>query len=911
MDFDIKQLKGDWSKWANEANEHKKGTKDDKINSAFEEAYVLNAAFNAGKTVEEVTEIFGAEFGQKYERKLTTDNGNISLKSDTAKDAEEHILSNYLAKSRAEFVKNPDWKAYAQSLKDDILSPDKHLTNRGFYTTLTKQIETVADAMSKFEYNSRDDIKDLYKKVKAELDLDKKDKFKDFKLEVLKQMVLTAEAHQKTKEKDLVEAKYDELRKTMSREEAVKTIQKSDEFKGSYFHDYWGQDSNERFSRDDTQRLHKGLIHEMEEGKVMAEARKEVNKAIEAQRRKSVDDPRSSREIEKDAKESMGDSLDKYAKKVFRGELSFKDKIAFERSNVKAKRKEIASDELAEHNKTVAYTEEDIKDELKNDIIFNGLLASGLITERDSLNEKNEKTYDISALSDKIRERIGAELVASKQKDDLYPYSEVENVVKDILVNSGVQNISTKEVKNLIELCGFEVEGKNWVKIFVNSVADTVIPTLSALAAVGLMDKQVYDKTHPVKVNVNNKVHAELDLNITGGEASINKFDLMKSLQASGFGKDNIKLTETANGFKLIIDKTDSKTHEGEPINFYEEFSKRAGETALKTALVSFALNFMSEAFADNQGEIPTTVTQFAHKSIEAYNAEIDADKKMTSAQKESLKQLAEAYLQRDEKGEVVLKDGEPVWDVENFKDCLDRMAGSSSMLNKHEHNIGINNELSRVNKELSKIIVKIAEEDKLKEQTEVITTVKNTPAPDEVLTVPHTWKHNESWQAVIATYYPEAFEEFKNNLKPLVDAFRDAQGISRRSGVPNGQTLHLDVITVNGKSYSPKADEDGARLKEFTSNKWFGWGSKFFSGDWKIPTDGVSKATSSERRITHDPTYTSTRKSDGATNTGKNERQTQEALRPELENGVKKNVKVTSSDGTSYEYKVWREKEK
>ena len=86
MDFDIKQLQGDWSKWATEANEHKKSIKDDKINSAFEEAYVLNAAFNAGKSVEEVAEIFGAEFGQKYQNKLKSDDGNISLKSDTAKE---------------------------------------------------------------------------------------------------------------------------------------------------------------------------------------------------------------------------------------------------------------------------------------------------------------------------------------------------------------------------------------------------------------------------------------------------------------------------------------------------------------------------------------------------------------------------------------------------------------------------------------------------------------------------------------------------------------------------------------------------------------------------------------------------------------------------------------------------------
>ena len=85
-DFEIKNLKGDWAKWATEADEHEKGQKDSKINSAFEENYILNAAFNAGRTVEEVSEIFGADFGQRYQDKLTTNNANIDRKSQTAED---------------------------------------------------------------------------------------------------------------------------------------------------------------------------------------------------------------------------------------------------------------------------------------------------------------------------------------------------------------------------------------------------------------------------------------------------------------------------------------------------------------------------------------------------------------------------------------------------------------------------------------------------------------------------------------------------------------------------------------------------------------------------------------------------------------------------------------------------------
>lgn len=120
-----------------------------------------------------------------------------------------------------------------------------------------------------------------------------------------------------------------------------------------------------------------------------------------------------------------------------------------------------------------------------------------------------------------------------------------------------------------------------------------------------------------------------------------------------------------------------------------------------------------------------------------------------------------------------------------------------------------------------------------------------------------------------------------------------------------------MDAITVNGKSYLPKADADGSRLKEFTSNKWFGWRSKFFSGDWKIPTDGVSKVTSNERRIVHNPTYTSTRKSDGKTSTGENELATQDSLIPSVQDGVETTVTVTKADGSQYKYKIKPEEKK
>ena len=676
------------------------------MNSAFEEAYVLNAAFDAGKSVEEVAEIFGAEFAKTYGDKLKSNNANISTKSDVAKDAEKDILERYLTPSKEDFVANPNWQDYSKALRNKILSPDNTLTNRGYYTTLLNQIDQVTDALSGIEYNSRDDVKDLYDKVKEKLDLDKKDKFKDFKLDVLKEMVELAEAHQKDKEKTLVLKEYNRLRKIdkKSRKEAIDTIQNSDEFKGSYFHDYWKKGFNE------------GLIHQIEDDKVRAEARKAVNNAIEAQRRQSVDTPRSSRQIEKDVRVDLkkDGELDKYTKSYLNGEMSLADRLVFERSSSKSLRKEIATDEKVEHRKTISYTANEIKDKLNNDLIFESLLQKGYITDRNQLNKENEPTYDLTVLSDKIRGRLGADLRANKQTSNLRPYSEVENVVKEILADSDLGKVSSSDAKKLIKLCGFEIEGKNWVKITANALLKTIPNGIGTAVGVGLgMTAQVYDKIHPLEVNVNNKVHAELNIKINGGDATIDKLSLMRSLVESGFKKENIQLIETEGGFKLIIDKLDSQSYNGEPLRFTEVMSKRLGETVLKTMMVNFALNFVQEAFADNQGEIPVATTQFQHKSIKGYCSFIDADRNMTKAQKESLKQLAEAYIQLDKNGHIVKdENGEPIWNVEDFKLCLDKIAGSESMLNKSEFYIGINAALRESNEKLAKMIIEAAKKD-------------------------------------------------------------------------------------------------------------------------------------------------------------------------------------------------------
>lgn len=826
MNIDIKKLTGEWLEWATNADEHKKGSKDEKINSAFEEEYIINAAIDAGKSTEEVTQIFGAEFGKKYELSLSLNTQEVNNKSDKAENMQNDILKRYLTNTRSLYIdNNMSWKNYVQVLKEKILSPDNTLENRGYYTTLIKQMETVADAMDKEKYNSRDDIKNLYKKVKEELNTDN-DKFKKFKIKILQQMIITAEEHQKAKETNLIQEEYKKLRKTKSREEAVESIQNDKRFEGSYFHDYMGKDMERKFKGKVFSKLYKGLIHKMEDGIVLDEARKEVFDAIDAQRKKNGG-LENSKEIEDAAKESMGKSLDKYAEKVFDGDLTFAQKLAFERSNVKAHRKAVASDNRANTIKQQDFSADEIKDVLKNDLIFNGLLASGKITLRETTKtiEKGKNkgevvaTYDISNLSDMIRDRVGTNLKASPNSKNMYAYSEVENIVKDIARESGITNVTTKDAKNLIKLCGFEVEGKNWVRIFINAAVGSVITGASTYTGAVTMAKQAYDVTHPVIANIKNNVHAKIDINITGGDGKINKLDLMKSLKDSGFNAENIELIQNGSSYTLIIDRTDLISKEGDPIHFFKEFSNRAGEVALRSMLISFALNLMKEAFADYKDKTPITPTQFKHTSITDYMAEIDLDKKLTPAQKESLKALAEAYIQRDKNGEAVMKDGEPVWDVEEYKKCLDRMAGNSSFLESDELYIGIQKEIKLQNEFVAKKIIEMANNDKksnkVKSETKteppVVDAIKQ-PDKEIAIQTNYDYGNKHTWKG-IASHYSDCL---KNGYK-LIDIIHRLKDINN---IPYNhplipEKLYLPEYLFEGKEFSRKRQLSEAEIKK------------------------------------------------------------------------------------------------
>ena len=786
--IDISKLTGDWKIWAQQADSESSDpttAKDGKINSAFEVARFKALAKQQGKTDEEINAIFGAEFSQPR-----TENAQVissTTPNKKVKEVMETAAITNLANTFSGAVVFADNEGMAWNDMVDIvakqadkLTQDKQLVDAGYYKSLIQPMREVANALSSKAFNSKNDIEKLYDEVKDSLKSNKKDQFKDFKLNVLKQFIVIAETFQKQKELTNVSQEYSKLRQTKSREDAMKSIKKNSKFDGSYYKD---------------------LIRQFEKTVVMDEARNDAWAAMDKQKGKS--DLTSYRKVRRAAKEELGDNNDKYTRKAFRGELSTADRLKFEKSATKAKGQSIGIENRVAVQTAKEYTFEDLADTVKNDTNIQSLLQGGLITKNDN------GTYDIKPLAAKIKDRIGADLVANKQKKDYYPYSEVANIVNQIAADTGAK-LSDKEVKKLIKLCGFKIEGKNWVKIALDSTVDTFVPVLGMGAGVALSSPQLighgvkdvalpYTATVNLETLINQNIDVNLNLKLPDG-VTIDGRQLYNSLLKQGINPTDIKMTYD-NGKLVGVsfniqdclqgETTELKVH-GETsgkVPTEVKVDRKLLDVLFRQIGLVYGLNFLKNAFQDNQGELPVAVTQFGTKDINEYKQLISAQKNLTNAQKESLKNLANQFV----------KDGK--WNVEAYKAALNKMAGDSSFLNKHELAIGADklakdsNMVARLVSENPETVtgtpVKVAENPD--------TTPVTTPVPvaedktmvdakeefkDKPIETNYHKANKHTWKGLAALYADCKKNNPDVKLIDIIHAIKDVNGIDYKDNV-------------------------------------------------------------------------------------------------------------------------------
>jgi hypothetical protein len=386
-------------------------------------------------------------------------------------------------------------------------------------------------------------------------------------------------------------AYYQKLRTSLSRKDAYESIKKNPEFKGSYYHDYKTRTQEERLVKDKeygamTVKVHKGMIHKMEDTILLEDARKDVYDAIWSLRGRK--DVVKSRQVESEAKKVLGDKLDKYAHKVlgdklFSGEMSLQERVGFQRSLTKDLRKAVAAYNRVMINKEKEWSPQDFYNVLDDKSVFDALMnvddknpnksVTKLITQNPN------KTLNISNLEDLINDVISrADNRANAEGKEYQEYDEVQLVANEIYTKTGVK-ISKKDAGHLIDLCGFDRDKKNVGFYFLAAYKGTIggiAATLSSLAAaltvstaagavtatpsyrLGNLDavnQKILNTEFPLTIDINNPVNVDLvfKVNVVADGAasvssSINRSDILYQFAKMGFTADEVGFEQVADG---------------------------------------------------------------------------------------------------------------------------------------------------------------------------------------------------------------------------------------------------------------------------------------------------------------------------------------------------------------------------
>lgn len=801
MDRIDPQLLAKFQAWADDADkseENKKEYKDGVIlNSAFEIGYVKDKAFEEKVSEEQIREFFSTngvsgDYIDKYV--LPKEPVNLPENSDVKKADRKYALSK-LQQRAAEQLKDVTVSLEdAQKLVDGeknykinsiktrnvdidaiVAGVLKDLARQGHKEALGSQVEDVAAKVKSYSANKTMNSKENIRAMFTELSK----QFKGFKKDVLAVLVGAIETYQKTVEESELTLKYQELRQDQgkTREEAYEQLKADFKGKGSYYSD---------------------ILKDFDDNVVLEDARKEVFEAIDRQRvgyDADGDDnadvttqnaKTKSRHIEKAIKKDSQLISDKWTKKIMRGRenLTASQQINFERSSYKAYRKAVASENRVARNKEHQYTKDEITKKLRHDDVFNHLVDKGLINPSSTEQGK----FDITKLSEEIGKGVGADYVMNRQPKKEIAFDEMYRVI-DSIVSKRTYNgnnpdfkLSKHDVKALAKLCGYEYDGKNFfLSLWKNTggaVADMVVSAGTALATgVSATAKYVgsrepvyieipYSQNVPVSVEVVNNTSLKFTFTTNSKDyVNVNSFKFLKDLMRdNGLNAEQVQLTELANGFQVIVNKSDKnwidfvKNVSGvagrdvlpEEVADLDAFEADATKNATSGLLVGLGITLailaLRAALEDNKGEIGVTPTQFdKNTSYDEYIGQIASAQKNGRMSKEvaqALTQLAGMYAKFDENGNAIS------WDSARYKQLLNKFAGDGTELNKHELLNGLNQMAADMKQAARKNPAKNNEEDVKVIDTDECEPNQNLQLNPAVLPKP------EHWPNYISRYY-------------------------------------------------------------------------------------------------------------------------------------------------------------
>lgn len=533
----------------------------------------------------------------------------------------------------------------------------------------------------------------------------------------------------------------------------------------------------------------------------------------------------TSRQVEKDAeqmlKDANGGKMDDWEKRALhdtdgtwlrRGTRWFSGK----NSNIKELRKAVAAGNKANEVKQNKYTQKDFEDAIgkrspfiKQNITItdkdgkqkqvNALEAAGLIT------DDGKGNYDIKNLSAVVKRALGSDNTANREKHE--GEREVERV-KDELRNAGVNvgKITDRDIRQLIEFCGYRVQHKNWANTIYAALLGGAFGAASGAAAAATNPKNI------VKAPIDIHEHVEVPINLGSEDLAQQLLDAMKNnpklqgLEIVQEGANGAITTEIGNITKVGAEVTiivDQLVKQNRQI----DLSKYVLNTAVKTGFLGAAAGLAAGLLdygPSEKGVFPTTLDCTSYEGlmriIEGRKADGIISEEIATILKLVAMEFVETTKGEDgiEKAKTVKNpdtgECELVFNCEGFSDKLRKAAGND--------NLSVNEIIAMARKYANP-----AEQPKGKEDCNQQPPVQQAPQPEcKVVTRGdirfkeandcdgHQDANNYGWHEIIQMFYSDCLPN--HSEKEIRFALRKANGIPNNLPyVPAGLILPYQLF--------------------------------------------------------------------------------------------------------------------
>ena len=701
MDIDISKLEGSLKLYARLADGQDNGN--EKIDTEKElsifKGHAQTAVQNGEATDADYKAIFGSEIKTPTAQTAKAPVSNpVTLTKKQVKDHNERVKD-----SVKEMVKS------GVAPKDLMAKLEKEYSNSAEYKQMLDEVNYTLNLVNGTNYDSKEGVENIHKKVKAQLKQD--GKWDDFHKDLLDSLEKQAKTAQIYKEyKDLV-TEYESVKTTMQKTEVVK--QNGDNFKA------YVEIVKDKLKEDKTwkESYTKEAFEQLEDY-----ARKDAKKLVES-RLANETGATTKKGLRKELR-GMNKGGDAYQNDAIQ-DIKTDRKVFARKHKVENKANALSSitadalrTELGKRGYQYNFAKKASAHKIGNEI-FEKLNKSYLPTVM-----KEDGTYDLSKLSEEIASRVGQDYKVNLSKDD--KMAELKNIQNHLRSITG-QDFTNNETKVLINMLGFDREHKDHTPKILKTAVGAVGGGIAALSASS-------------KLNVSQAVELTI-------ENSTIANDIIKELEANGVKPGVTELADGSINIKVLQEyMKDSRI---------TDILKGAGIGALTNALFDIVIGDGKDekscmSISDYDINDPT------YTDAEKYKEYVANVFKKNPEKVDALHTLVDAYKE---------KFGDQ-WHA-HFQQALRDMAGVGSKLNPEEcrmikynkpKDVDNNNHDDNVDNDNNDDDHNNDDDDNIVPNRCPV-EMHETVATDTTFT--HKVKFGDSWSEIVKAYFPNYKECF------------------------------------------------------------------------------------------------------------------------------------------------------